>query len=84
MVTVLTKEVEHYEKTRDELLKTCEGQFVLIKGAEVLGKFPTWDEAHVFGLHRLGRVPFLIKHVVKEEPVYSIPALDQGLLRARF
>lgn len=83
MATVLGEELKYYQTIRDELLKTCEGQFVLIKGSELLGKFRTWDEAYAAGLRRLGRMQFMIRQVRAKEPVYSIPAYEYGLLRAR-
>jgi hypothetical protein len=83
VATVLGEELKHYQAIWDELLKTTEGQFVLVKGSELLETFPSWDEAYAFGLDRLGNQPFLIKQVLAKEPVHWMPAYELGLLRAR-
>ena len=78
----LKVEQKYFEELKPELLKHNLGQFVLIKGRELLGTFTKLEEAYAEGVKRLGNVPMLIKQVVPEEPVHYIPALTHGLLRA--
>ena len=48
-----------------------EGQFVLIKGRDVLGFFPRHEEALEVGYERTGAGPFLVKQILAHEPVYQ-------------
>lgn len=81
-VNELKTELAFYEERKPELLKTCQGHFVLIKGRELYGTFHTFEDAYKAGLEKLGNVPFLIKQVLDVEPVQHIPALTYGLTRA--
>ncbi|TMA36010.1 MAG: hypothetical protein E6J79_13985 [Deltaproteobacteria bacterium] len=78
----LREELAYFEEQKPELLKHHLGQFVLIKGRELLGTFTKLEEAYAEGVRRLGNVPMLIKQVVPEEPVHHVPAFTHGLLRA--
>jgi hypothetical protein len=53
-----------------------EGQHVLIKGEEIVGFFPTREEALVDGFSRFGIVPFLVKQIAQNEPVYTLAHVD--------
>jgi hypothetical protein len=53
-----------------------EGQHVLIKGEEIVGFFPTREEALVDGYTRFGIVPFLVKQIAQNEPVYTLAQVD--------
>jgi len=81
-VEALREELAFYETMKAQWLLAHEGKFVLIKGKELLGFFDTQEQAYSEGLKRLGNTPFLIKQVVKEEPIQTIPALHYGLIRA--
>jgi hypothetical protein len=48
-----------------------EGQFVLIKGRDVLGFCPRHEDALEAGYDRLGGGPFLVKQILVHEPVYQ-------------
>ena len=67
--TGLEREIAAYHDRLPEFLKEHEGEFVLIHGAEVLGFWPTFDEALEVGMDRLGQVPMLVKQVLAVEPV---------------
>ena len=73
------KELEYYKINKDELLKYHENQFVVIKDEKLLGAYTTEQEAYEAGLKELGNVPFLIKHVTKEEEIVRFPALSLAL-----
>jgi len=81
-IEALKEELAFYECKKAEFLLAQEGKFVLIKHSELIGVFDSQEQAYSEGLSKLGNVPFLIKQVVKEEPVESIPALHFGLIRA--
>lgn len=81
-VEALKEELAFYESQKDQLLMAHGGKFVLIKGRELLGVFDKQEQAYAEGLNRLGNTPFLIRHVVPEDPVQAIPALHFGLIRA--
>ena len=68
---VLDREVAYYREHKAEYVKLFPGLFVLIKGDQMLGPFPTAEAAHDVGLHTFGLVPFLVKRVLKREPVGS-------------
>ena len=78
----LRDELSFFESMKAQWLTAHEGKFVLIKGQELMGVFESQEQAYSVGLERLGNIPFLIKQVVKEEPVQTIPALHFGLIRA--
>ncbi|PWU10669.1 MAG: hypothetical protein C5B50_24995 [Verrucomicrobia bacterium] len=76
------KELEAFDRKKQELLSVCEGKFAVFKGSDFLGVFDTPQTAYEAGINKWGNVPFLIKPVVKEEKPHQIPALFLGLLHA--
>jgi hypothetical protein len=76
------QELAYYNEHRAEFLSKHEWKYLLIKGRELIGVFDNPQAAYVEGLHRFGNNPFLIKQVLKEEPVQQIPALSLGILVA--
>lgn len=79
---VLEEELAYYNQHREDLLSKYEGKFLLIKGSELVGSFENAEAAYQEGLRRFGNTPFLIKPVLREEPVHQIPALSLGILHA--
>jgi hypothetical protein len=53
-----------------------EGQFVLIKGKDVLGFYPRRDDALEAGYDRLGGGPFLVKQILVHEPIYQLGRVE--------
>src|SRR5438067_1292851 len=49
-----------------------EGEHVLIKDQEVVGFFPTRDDALMTGYTRFGIVPFLVKQILQVEPIDNV------------
>jgi hypothetical protein len=70
----LAEELLTYKQHLDELLKR-KGQYVLIKGSEVIDYFSTLDAALEAAAERFGGAPALIKQVVEREPVYPAGGL---------
>lgn len=82
LAAILDKELQFYQLHRSELLEKHEGQVALIHGEDLIGTFPTDEEALSEGARRFGLVPFLVKSIRKEEPEVHIPALTLGILHA--
>lgn len=53
-----------------------EGQFVLIRGREILGLFPRHEQALEAGYDQVGSGPFLVKQVLAHEPIYQLGRID--------
>lgn len=70
----LEQELAFYETHRAEYLERFKGLFVLIKGTELLGVFPTAEAAYAEGLSKFDLEPFLVKHVLESESIGFIPA----------
>src|SRR5262249_26653640 len=68
MAKPLELELAFYLEKKPELLRTHPGQFVLIKGREIVGIYPSQNDAYVVGFSRFIREPFLVKHIVENEP----------------
>jgi hypothetical protein len=82
--TVLKTELNFYKKHKEEYLKLYNGQFVLIKGEQLIGVFTTDAEAYRAGVQQFGNQPFLIKPVVVDDAVVSYPAFTVGVLTTSF
>jgi hypothetical protein len=67
MAQVLEKELETYEKLREELLAEHEGKYVLILGDQMLGIFDTQMDAIRTGYQRFGHVPIFVKKIERVE-----------------
>jgi hypothetical protein len=68
---VLAAELATYEANRQELLQCGAGQCVLVKGSEIVGLYPTSDEAYEAGLARFGLTPFMIREVRERDISFS-------------
>jgi hypothetical protein len=81
-VDALAEELEYYREKKEELLQYHKNKFALIKGKQLVGTFDDQREAFKEGIHQLGNVPFLIRQVVEDEPIASIPVLTLGITDA--
>jgi hypothetical protein len=68
----LAEELACYEANRPGWLGQHEGEFVLIKGPQVVGFFPDHESALEEGYRRFGVVPLLVKQILQVEPVYTL------------
>jgi hypothetical protein len=67
----LEQELATYRHELPKLLAE-EGKHVLIHGTDVLGVYPTRDDALLAGYERFDHQPFLVKRIqAKEEPVVT-------------
>lgn len=69
----LSEELEVFEAKKPDLLKSYPGLFVLVKGHDLLGPYPSAEAAYEDGLQRFGLRTFLVKQVLEEEPVGYVP-----------
>jgi hypothetical protein len=68
----LAEEVRTYEAHVPEWLDR-EGQWVLIKGRDVLGFYLRYEAALEAGYQRFGAGPFLVQQILRSEPIYGVP-----------
>ena len=68
----IAQEIATYRSRLPELL-AHEGEFVLIKGDQVIGFFDDFSAALREGYRRFGLVPLLVKKIAAVEPVIYIP-----------
>ena len=76
--TIFAQELDYYERHKAEYLKTFPGLYVLIKGDRMLGPFPSAEAAYEVGLNTYGLTAFLIKQVLKHEPIGFIPFFSRA------
>jgi len=81
MQNPLKKESRFFERNKSRFVKNYLRQFVLIRDNNLIGSYTTEEEAYKAGIEKFGNTPFLIKQVLKKEPVLTIPALMVGLIR---
>ncbi len=74
----LEREQEFFSQVKDDLLKHHERKYALIYNAELISVWDSPESAYRDGIGRFGNVSFLIKHIVEEEPVETIPILFLG------
>ena len=78
-------EVSTYQSNKARLLADgLAGQFILLKGSDIIGIYSDADRAYKAGLEKFGNVPMFIKQITKDEPTQSSPALFFGVVNARF
>ncbi len=71
----LTQELKTYEAHLPEWADR-QGQFVVIRGRDVLGFYPCHDDALEAGYDRLGSGPFLVKQILAHEPIYQLGQIE--------
>lgn len=72
-LAALAQEMSTYRDLLPDLMRSQEGQYVLIKGSGVVGVFRDRSEALREGYQRFGVVPFLVRQIVASEPVVYLP-----------
>ena len=68
---ILKKELELFDKKKDELVKENLGKYVLIKENRIIGLYDTEKDAIKVGIDKFGNVPFLVKKVEKIEQSHN-------------
>ena len=72
-IAALTEEMATFRDRLPELLREHEGEFVLIKGTEIVGVFFDRSAALREGYRRFGIVPLLVRQIVASDPVVYLP-----------
>lgn len=67
----LAEEVRTYEAHLPQW-SDREGQFVLIRDREVVGFYPSDEQALEAGYEQFGPGPFLVKQILAHEPTYQL------------
>ena len=67
MTKTLESELKKYEEKKQELLKTDENKYVLIKDQEIVGIFESQKDAIKVGIEKFGNTPFLVKKIERIE-----------------
>ena len=70
----LEREEKTYEAHKQALLRDSEGQYVLIKGRDIIGVFPTHDEAFLKAYDLYPKSPFFVKQIIRFEEPEFIPS----------
>ncbi len=71
--TRLRVETEFYETRKADWLKSHHGEFVVVKGNDLLGFFSEFHDAYHAGVEKYGATTdFLVKRVVPLEPVFVV------------
>jgi hypothetical protein len=69
----LAAELEFYKLNEAEWLQRHSGQYVVLKGSEVLGFYPAFSDAYTAGASAWGAgTDFLVKQILAYEPVFSV------------
>ncbi len=79
-IDALKKELEVYERMREELLKKYRGKVVAIKDGKLVGVYDSEEEAFRDVVEKYGLIPVLIKRVTEKEKPEEIPSYTYGLL----
>ncbi len=82
MAQEFTQEARVFAEHIDEWRQTRMGQFVLIKGSDVVGFYPSLDKAFRSGTERYGLEPFFVKQIVPADTV-NVSLLGQRILASR-
>ncbi len=72
-LSTLEREWATYQSRRSELLEQHTGEHVLIHGEQILGFFPTREDALKAAYKKVGFVPFLVHEILAVEPTFSLP-----------
>lgn len=76
----LARELEAYNRMKEELIKKYEGKVVAIKNGKLIGVYSSEEEAFKDIVKKYGFTPVLIKHVSRKEKIEHLPAYTYGLL----
>lgn len=66
------REEATYARLKPELLRSAEGQYVVLVGTDLVGPVATYREALRAGYRKFGRGPLFVKRVLAEESVDEV------------
>lgn len=70
----LEKEINTYFRVKGDYVADDVGNFLLIKGENVIGVFESENDALREGFERFGTEPFLVKQITELEPELNFTA----------
>ena len=72
----LTRENAAFERERARLVRDHLGHVVLIHGDEVVGAYPTYDEAMTDGYQRFGLARLICRLITEKDEPEFVPYID--------
>lgn len=72
--TDIKKEIAAFERQLPVLLEHHLGKYVVFHDEKFVGAFDTFDNAAAEAVRKFGLGPYLIRQVLKERPVFVVPA----------
>lgn len=70
----LEREISAYQRDLEELIKHFENKFVVYHDDARLGAFDSFENAATAAISTYGRGPYLIRQVLRKQPVIPMPA----------
>lgn len=71
----LEQELETFESKLPELRATHEGEFALVHGTEIVGIFPTRNDAVDAGYDKFGLTPFFVQRIGPRRRIVFVPRI---------
>ena len=69
----LALELQYYNLHKHEWLREHAGDYVVVKGGEVVGFYSSFEAAYSAGVEAWGaRTDFLVRQVLEHEPVFAV------------
>jgi hypothetical protein len=81
-MAILEQEKRYFEQILPALLGSSSNQFAVVSGEELVGVYPTIEQAYAEAVKKLGLKDILVRRVGEGELNVDIPALALGLLSA--
>jgi len=79
---ILELERNYFQEILPSLLSSSSNQFAVVSGKELIGVYPTIEQAYSEAVKKLGLKDVLVRRVGEAEANVEIPALALGLLSA--
>lgn len=79
---LLEKEKKRFSELQKSLMPLLAGHVAVVHGEDLVGVYPTMEEAYADAVKKLGLTSVLIKKIGEPEQTASIPALALGILSA--
>ena len=73
----LRVETAFFDSMRAEWLRDHGGKWALVRGRELIGFYPSLQEAYIHGRDRFGTNLFLVRKVAPSDPVERLTALSR-------
>jgi hypothetical protein len=81
-MAILEEEKQYFAEILPTLLRNSANQFAVVFGRELIGVYPTIEQAYGESVKKIGLMNILVRKVGEAETSAEIPALALGLLSA--